>query len=102
MFRRCRPLVCATAIGVSFGRQHPTGRTACVGCTASANSTTLVALQALLYSYGFSVAPIVLISAEQVAAIAPLIDATLGATKTTGGERDTLLAFKDRMIHQNR
>src|SRR3984885_8973119 len=39
MFRRCRPLVCATAIGVSFGAQHPTGLTACVGCTASANAT---------------------------------------------------------------
>src|ERR1700720_463438 len=37
MFRRCRPLVCSTAIGVSFGAQHPTGRTACVGCTASPN-----------------------------------------------------------------
>ena len=39
MFRRCRPLVCGTATGVSFGAQHPTGRTACVGCTASPNST---------------------------------------------------------------
>src|SRR5271157_5486773 len=39
MFRRCRPLVCSTATGVSFGAQHPTGRTACVGCTASPNRT---------------------------------------------------------------
>ena len=27
MFSRCRPLVCATATGVSFGAQHPTART---------------------------------------------------------------------------
>jgi hypothetical protein len=54
MFKRWRPLVCSIATGVSFGAQHPTGRTVCAGCasafrwrqpsrpkrkTASANST---------------------------------------------------------------
>src|SRR5271167_3251466 len=39
MFSRCRPLVCGTAILVSFGAQQPTRCTACVGWTASANNT---------------------------------------------------------------
>src|ERR1035437_10167405 len=39
MFRRSRPLLCSTATGVSFGAQHPTGRTAWVGCAASAKIT---------------------------------------------------------------
>src|ERR1700676_4711850 len=39
MFSRWRPLLWDTATGRPFGPQHPTGRTACVGCTASPNST---------------------------------------------------------------
>src|SRR5215831_2100640 len=39
MLRRWRPLVCSIANVSSLGAQHPTGRAACVGCTASANST---------------------------------------------------------------
>lgn len=59
----------------------------------------IIALQAHLYSYGFSPLPIIL-SAEQVVAIAPLINAKLQAARTAGGEREALLAFKDRMIRQ--
>ena len=39
MLRRSRPLLCSTASGTSFGAQQPTGRTAWVGCTASAKIT---------------------------------------------------------------
>jgi hypothetical protein len=39
MFSRSRPLVCGIAIGTSFGAQQPTGRAACVRCTASASIT---------------------------------------------------------------
>src|SRR5665213_2531581 len=39
MLRRSRPLLCSTATGTSFGAQQPTGRTAWVGCTASAKIT---------------------------------------------------------------
>jgi hypothetical protein len=59
--------------------------------------TRIIALQSLLY---FSIVPIILISAEQVAAIVPLINARLQATRTTDSERDALLAFKDRMIRR--
>src|SRR6476646_5974689 len=39
MFKRSRPLLCCTATGSSFGAQHPTGRTAWVGCAASTKIT---------------------------------------------------------------
>src|SRR6516165_2953557 len=39
MFRRCLPLVCSSTTFWSFGAQQPAGRTSCVGCTASANTT---------------------------------------------------------------
>src|SRR5271167_2238115 len=42
MLRRSRPLLCSTATGTSFGAQQPTGRTAWVGCTASAKITASV------------------------------------------------------------